>query len=106
MRVRLPGQELRDVDAELARTLFARAGRLFGAPYRRLSGAPGRRRAAVEASGDDGHPDLIAQLLVDIGAEDDVGVWMGSLANQLGRLADLNQREVGTAGDREQDRPR
>ena len=76
---------------------------------RRMVGSASRRGgggAAVEAGGDDGDPDLVGELLVDVGAEDDVGVGMGGLADHLGRLGDLDQREVGAAGDREQDRAR
>src|SRR5690349_16937312 len=77
---------------------------VLGAADGRLGGAARRRGTTVEASGDDGHPDLVADLLVDIGAEDDVGVGMRRLADQLRGLADLYQREVGAARDREQDR--
>ena len=80
------------------------AAGVLGAADGRLGGAARRRGLAVEAGRDDGHPDLVAQLLVDVGAEDDVGVGVGGLADHLGRLADLDQREVGAAGDREQDR--
>ena len=77
---------------------------VFGAADRRLGGAARRLGAAVEAGGDDGDPDLVGELLVDVGAEDDVGVGVGGLADHLGGLGDLDQREVGAAGDREQDR--
>ena len=68
-------------------------------------GAPSRpAAAAVEAGGDDGHPDLVGQRLVDVGAEDDVGVGMRGLLDHLGGLGDLEQAQVRPAGDREQDR--
>src|ERR1044071_3372331 len=106
----LPGEELGDVErAELAGLLAAggtaAARRLFGAADHRL-GRTARRWTTAEAGGDDGHPNLVFELRIDIGAEDDVGVGMGGFADQFGRLADLNQGEILTTGDREQDRPR
>ena len=47
-----------------------------------------------------------AERLVDVGAEDDVGVGVRGLLDHLGRLADLDQRQVRAARDREQDRAR
>ena len=75
---------------------------------------PARRRAlarpvglgvvpAVEAGGDDRDPDLVAHLVVDDGAEDDVGVGVGHAVDDLGRLVDLEQAEVAATGDGEQD---
>ena len=58
---------------------------------------------AVEAGGDDGDPHLVAHLVVDDGAEDDVGVGVGDAVDDLGRLVDLEQAEVAAAGDGEQD---
>lgn len=66
----------------------------------------GRWLTAVEARRDDGDPDLVAQGVVDDGAEDDVGLGVGRLADQLGRFVDLEEAEVGAAGDGEQDAPR
>ncbi|BFO20735.1 hypothetical protein SHKM778_71230 [Streptomyces sp. KM77-8] len=63
----------------------------------------GGRLAAVEAGRDHGDPDLVAEGVVDHRAEDDVGLGVGGLADQLGRLVDLEQAEVGAAGDGEQD---
>ena len=57
----------------------------------------------VEAGGDDGDPDLVAHLVVDDRAEDDVGVGVGDAVDDLGRLVDLEQAEVAAAGDAEQD---
>src|SRR5438552_12527811 len=78
-----------------------------------------RRRAAVllvdlaaglgavhEAGGHHGDLDLAGHLLVDYGAEDDVGVLVGGAAHDLGGLVDLVQGEVGTAGDVEEDAAR
>ena len=58
---------------------------------------------AVEAGGDDRDPDLVAHLVVDDGAEDDVGVGVGDTVDDLGRLVDLEQAEVAATGDGEQD---
>src|SRR3954452_14118129 len=101
------GQELGDVYSQVATS--PRLGRatptaFLGAADGRLGGAARGLWASVEAGGDDGDPDLVGELVVDVGAEDDVGVGMGGLAHHLGRLADLDQGEVGAAGDREQDR--
>ena len=63
----------------------------------------------LEPGGDDGDPHLFAHGLVDDAAEDDVGVGVGHAVDDLGRLVDLEQAEVGSAGDVEQDargRPR
>ena len=69
---------------------------------RRLRGVTGLGLAAVEAGGDDGDPDLVAEGVVDDGAEDDVGVLVDGVAHQACRLVDLEQPEVGTTGDRQQ----
>ena len=53
--------------------------------------------------GDDGDPHLVAEGVVDDGAEDDVGLGVGRLGDQAGGLVDLEQAEVGAAGDRQQD---
>ncbi len=58
---------------------------------------------AVEAGGDDGDPDAVAEAVVDHGAEDDVGVVVGGLLDDLGRLVDLEQAQVLAAGDVQQD---
>ena len=65
--------------------------------------APRAAAAVIEAGGDHGHPDLVAQRVVDHGAEDDVGVGVGGALDDLGRLVDLEQAEVVAAGDVEQD---
>src|SRR5512143_1033247 len=61
---------------------------------------------AVEAGRDDRDPNLVAHLVVDDGAEDDVRVGMGHTVDHLGRLVDLEQAEVAAAGDGEQDAAR
>src|SRR6187551_960685 len=67
----LAGKELGDIErAQLARLLVARrtaATGIRGAADRRLRG-PARCRAPIEAGGDNGDPDLVAQVLVDVGA--------------------------------------
>ena len=55
-----------------------------------------QRRAAVEAGGDDGDPHLVAEGVVDDGAEDDVGLGVRGLLDQPGRLVDLEQAEVAS----------
>src|SRR4051812_2233930 len=61
------------------------------------------RHPAVEAGRDHRHPDLVAQRVVDRGAEDDVGLGVRRLRHQRRRLVDLEQAQVGAAGDRQQD---
>ena len=56
--------------------------------------AAGRRLTAVEAGRDDGDPHLVAERVVDDRAEDDVGLRVGGLADQLGGLVDLSRREI------------
>src|SRR3954453_5653487 len=110
---RSPERPRREEPASLVRRIVgssARRGGVVGplkggAADRRLLGAARRSRASVEAGGDDGHPDLVAHLLVDVGAEDDVGVGVGGLADHLGGLGDLDQREVGAARNREEVSP-
>ncbi len=56
----------------------------------------------VEAGRDDGHADLVAEGVVDDRAEDDVGVGRGGVGDELRGLVDLEQAQVGAAGDRQQ----
>ena len=58
---------------------------------------------AAEAGGDHGDAHLVAHRVVDHGAEDDVRVHVGCARHDLGRLVDLEQADVGAAGDVEQD---
>ena len=93
----LAREELGDVDAELAgRSLEPRprsAGELvLGAADRRLGGrvrrSSCRRRAAASKRVATTVTQIWSQsVLVDVGAEDDVGVGVGGLADHLGRLA-------------------
>src|SRR4051794_2546867 len=63
----------------------------------------GSRRAAVEACGDDGDADLVAERVVDDRTEDDVGVGVSGVRDQLRGFVDLEQAEVTAAGDVHQD---
>jgi hypothetical protein len=82
-------------------------------------GDPGRRRAgpssrpsdraggslaveAVEAGGDDRDADLVAHLVVDDGAEDDVGVLVCDAVDDLGGGVHLEQAHPGRTGDVQQ----
>src|SRR5579875_445620 len=60
---------------------------------------------AVEAGCDHRDPDHVAEAVVDDAPEDDVGVGVGGLMDDGGRLVDLEQGEVRAAGDVEQDPP-
>src|SRR6476659_6742099 len=62
------------------------------------SGAPAPALPA-ESGGDDRDAHLVAHRLVDHRAEDDVRVLVGGARHDLGRLVDLEQSDVGTAGD-------
>src|SRR5437660_6697819 len=96
-------QECRDIEV---RGIEATVGRHF----------LDRRRATVllvdfaaglgpghETGGDHGDLDLARHLLVDDRAEDDVGVLVGGAAHDLGGLVDFVERQVGAAGDIEED---
>src|SRR6266545_1529705 len=69
---------------------------------------PGRRRldgpllGEIEPGGDHRDADLVAEGVVDHRAEDDVGVGVRGRGDHLGGLVDLEQAEVGAAGDVEQ----
>ncbi len=58
---------------------------------------------AVEPGGHHRDPHLVTEGVVDDRAEDDVGVGVGGLGDELAGLVDLVEREVGRAGDAEQD---
>ena len=55
-----------------------------------------------KAGGDDGHADLVLQLVVEGGAEDDERVGMGGLLDQVGRRLHFLQTDVHGAGDIDQ----
>ena len=99
-------QERRYVDvlvADLERGPLAspRDGRPPEAASRSRRGAPPRR--GVEAGADHRHADLVLLLLVDHRAEDDVRLAVGGALDDLRRLVDLEEAEVASAGDVEQD---
>ena len=58
---------------------------------------------AVEAGRDHGDAHLVAERVVDHRTEDDVGVGVRGLADDLGRLVELEQTEVGRPAHVEQD---
>src|SRR5690606_30851947 len=60
------------------------------------------RLAAIEACGDDGDTHLITQGVVDDGSEDDVRLGVRGFLDQLCRVVDLEDAEVGTTLDRQQ----
>src|SRR5436190_4005260 len=62
--------------------------------------APGA--TLVEPRGDDSHADLVAERVVDHRTEDDVGVAGRGALDDLGGLVDLEQPQVGAAGDVQQ----
>ena len=68
-----------------------------------LPGADDRlaaRSLGVEPGRDHGDAHLVAERVVDDGAEDDVGFRMRGVLHQRGRLVDLEQPEIAAAGHR------
>ena len=91
-------QERRDVDVvvgdlERRALAVADARAAVGARCAALA-ARAATGAVVEAGADDGHADVVAHALVDHGAEDDVGVRVGGVLDDLGGVVDLEQPEV------------
>src|SRR5439155_14086536 len=78
-----------------ARGTVAGRGRAAGL----LAGGARAGAAVVEAGGDDGHADLVAQALVQDRAEDDVRVGVRGALDDLRGLVDLEQAEIAAAGD-------
>ena len=81
------------------------AGAGGGAAGARPASGPGLRTVdvhLVEAGGDDGDACLVAEGVVDHGAEDDVGLRVGDFLDQAGGLVDLEQAEVRAALDGQQ----
>src|SRR3569832_831979 len=69
---------------------------------RRARGALGLRHAhllGIDPGGDDGDADAALHVVQDRVAEDDVGVRVDLGADAVGRLLDLEQHEIRTAGD-------
>src|SRR5690606_24147875 len=77
---------------------FRRAGWGGSAQLHRLV----RGGTTVEAGGDHGHAYLVAERVVDHRPEDDVGLRVGRVSDQLRRVVDLEQAEVGAARDGQQ----
>src|SRR3989442_10090470 len=80
-------------------------GRRAAAP-RQIDDLAARHRRfplLAEAGGNDRHADLVLEAVVDDRAEDDVGVLVGRLLDDARRLLDLVQRQVGAAGEVDQD---
>src|SRR6185437_7005322 len=59
-----------------------------------------------ESRGDDRDPHLVTHVVVDNRAEDDVGVGVRHAVDDLRRLVHLEEAEVGSTGDVEQDAAR
>src|SRR3974377_602508 len=57
----------------------------------------------LESGGDDSDLDLVLHLLVEHGAEDDVGVFVGGALDDGGGLVDLGEAERTGAGDVDED---
>ena len=55
------------------------------------------RGAAVEPCRNHRDPHLVAERVVDDGAEDDVGLGVGRLLDEFGSLVDLEQAEIAAA---------
>src|SRR5262245_10253751 len=97
-------EEARDVEVVVlaleilvaAREHVASLTRAHRAPYVRTLAA---RFPPVEPGGDHGDPDLVTHLVVDDGAEDDVGVGMRDTVDDFGDLVDLEQPEVAASRD-------
>src|SRR5690242_14917770 len=100
-------QEGRDVDvvvADLQRLALDARGTVAGGSRAAglLTGRARARAAVVEAGGDDGHADLVAEALVQHRAEDDVRVGVRGALDDLGSLVDLEQTQVAAARDVQQ----
>ena len=72
-------------------------GGLADPSRRRRDGAVRRRRTG----GDHGDPDFVAEVVVDDGAEDDVGILVAA-SWTWAAIVDLEQTQIRTAGDGEQ----
>src|SRR3546814_5992445 len=56
----------------------------------------------IDAGGDHGNPHAAFHVPVERRADDDVGLGVDFLADAVGRLVDLEQGQVGAAGDVDQ----
>src|SRR5690349_10295231 len=91
-------EERRDVEvlvADLQRLALDARGPVTGGrrTARLLASRARTRPAVVEAGGDDGHADLVAQALVQYRPEDDVRVGVSGALDDLGGLVDLEETE-------------
>src|SRR5579863_1172284 len=94
-----PGSVLQERwNVEIAATLARRAARRHRRPVEVASRAA---PAAAEPGGDDGHPDLSREPIVDGRSEDDVRVVGRGGADHLGGIVHLDERQVLASGDRE-----
>src|SRR5919106_648932 len=82
--------------------LHVAAARL-GPAARRVLGEERHPAWPLEAGGDHGHPHAVPHTVVDDSPEDDVRALVGGALDDLGRLVDLEQAEVASAGDVEED---
>ena len=102
-------EKFRDVEVVVAEVERVLAGeRVFVVEAERRPRATARRVAlltfeAIEAGRDHREPHLVAERVVDDRTEDDVGVGVRSLADDLRGFVQLEQAEVGRAADVEQD---
>src|SRR5207244_12185753 len=67
--------------------------------YRVAPPAPAGCAAAPEAGRDHRYAHLVTEPVVDHGAENDVRVLVGRARHHLGSFVDLEQPDVGAAGD-------
>src|SRR5438874_3397790 len=91
---------VRDVEAFVSSGL-----RLFGCDLLGLGGlcgAPPASPVRAEPRCDHGDTHLVLQRLVDDGAEDDVGILIGRPGDDLGRFVHLEEPDLATSGDVEQ----
>ena len=74
------------------------AKRLATEPLAGFTGA-----ALLEAGGDDRDTHLVAHILVDLGAENEVDIGVCALADDLGGLVDFLEAEAAAAGNVKED---
>src|SRR5437867_5751669 len=123
--IRLTPEKSRDLEVSIADRALGFSPRV-GVPTtplrrgrrRRRDGARGARQiddlaAAAdrfllggEARRDDRHADLVRELRIDDGAEDDVRLLVGGFLDDPRRLLDLVDRQVGATGEVDQDATR
>ena len=57
------------------------------------------RCTRIKSSSHNGHANFVAQLLIDVGTENDVSVWMNNLLHQTRSVVDFKQSEVTATSD-------